>query len=70
MGLAAACDPTVATSPGHMVNLGLTKGSVYEIAVFFAQRHTTESNFQVTLSNFNGTKSVCTSTSRALQPHQ
>ena len=69
MGLAAVCDPTVATSPGHMVNLGLTKGSVYEIAVFFAQRHTTESNFQVTLSNFSGTKSVCTSTSRALQPN-
>ena len=59
MGLAAVCDPTVATSPGHTVNLGLTKGSVYEIDVFQAERHTSASNYQLTLNNFSGTKSQC-----------
>jgi fibro-slime domain-containing protein len=58
MGLAAACDPTTGTV-GHTVNLGLAKGSIYEIAVFQAERHTTESNYQLTLSNFSGSKSSC-----------
>jgi fibro-slime domain-containing protein len=28
-------------------SLGLTKDNVYDLAVFHAERHTTESNFQI-----------------------
>jgi fibro-slime domain-containing protein len=28
-------------------SLGLTKGSVYDLAVFHAERHTNQSNFQI-----------------------
>jgi cysteine-rich repeat protein len=42
------------------VSLGLTKGSVYEIEVFNAEREVTQSNFQLTLQGFNGAPSVCT----------
>lgn len=41
------------------VNLGLVKGSVYEIVVFQAERHTSESSYTLTLSNFTATRSVC-----------
>lgn len=58
-GLATACDSSTKTGGGHVVNLGLAIGSVYEIAVFQAERHTTESNYQLTLGNFSGTRSVC-----------
>ena len=54
-----ACDP-VGKTGGHVVDLSLAKNSVYEIAVFQAERHTVESHYQLTLSNFTGTKSVCT----------
>src|SRR5664280_2046936 len=41
-------------------NLGtLQNGSVYEIAVFQAERQTTASNYQLTLSGFNAAHSVC-----------
>jgi fibro-slime domain-containing protein len=39
-------DATAAT------NLGLTVGGMYEIALFQAERHTTASNYQLTLSGF------------------
>jgi fibro-slime domain-containing protein len=54
-----ACDPAARTG-GHVVDLGLVKGSVYEIAVFQAERHTVDSHYQLTLSKFSGTKSACT----------
>jgi len=57
-GLLAACSSPTQTG-GHVVNLGLVKGSIYEIAVFQAERHTTASNYQLTLSNFSGQKSQC-----------
>src|SRR4030095_6731752 len=41
------------------VNLGLTMGRTYEIAVFGADRHPTESNYQLTLSGFATEKSNC-----------
>jgi len=41
------------------VNLGLTMGRTYEIAVFGADRHPTESNYQLTLSGFKTTRSNC-----------
>jgi len=42
------------------VNLGLQDGATYEIAVFHADRHPTESNYQLTLSGFNTSLSQCT----------
>ena len=53
-----ACDP-VAKTGGHIVTLGLVAGKVHEIAVFQAERHTVDSHYQLTLSHFSGTKSVC-----------
>ncbi len=41
------------------VDLGLAKGSVYEIVVFQAERHTTDSHYKLTLSNFAATRSSC-----------
>ncbi|MBC8133483.1 MAG: hypothetical protein H7X95_10930, partial [Deltaproteobacteria bacterium] len=55
-----------ATCPGgtcdcrtRTVNLGLTTGRTYEIAVFHADRHPTESNYQLTLSGFATKRSNC-----------
>jgi fibro-slime domain-containing protein len=50
----ATCDCRTRT-----VNLGLTTGRTYEIAVFGADRHPTESNYQLTLSGFQTLKSNC-----------
>lgn len=40
----------------------LVKGHVYEIALFHAERHTSASNFKLTLNNFVRQKTTCTST--------
>jgi fibro-slime domain-containing protein len=50
----ATCDCRTRT-----VNLGLTMGSTYEIAIFGADRHPTESNYQLTLSGFSTNQSNC-----------
>ena len=39
----------------------LTVGEIYEIVVFQAERHTTQSNYQLTLGNFDNPQSVCQS---------
>lgn len=39
---------------------GLEAGKVYEIAVFHADQHPRESNYQLTLSGFSTNRSVCT----------
>ncbi len=44
------------------VRFGLTKGGVYEIAFFQAERHTSESNFKLTLAGFLAPRSFCEST--------
>jgi fibro-slime domain-containing protein len=41
------------------VNLNLSMGRTFEIAVFGADRHPTESNYQLTLSGFQTQKSNC-----------
>lgn len=41
------------------VDLGLKTGSIYEIAIFHADRHPPESNYQLTLSGFTTTKTAC-----------
>jgi len=65
-----ACSPgnvkpaLTAVSPGdfsdHTVTLGLKTGKVYEIAIFGADRHPPESNYQLTLQGFTTKKSACT----------
>lgn len=42
--------------------LGLTKGGLYEVAIFQAERHSTGSNFKLTLTGFTPTSTVCHST--------
>lgn len=39
---------------------GLTKGGIYEIVLFHAERHTTASNFRLTLKGFLTPRSACT----------
>ncbi len=39
---------------------GLTKGGIYEIVLFQAERHTTQSNFQLTLAGFLPPRTYCT----------
>jgi fibro-slime domain-containing protein len=45
----------------HVVDLGLTMGGIYEVAMFQAERNECGSNFKVTLKNFNRPKSTCAS---------
>ncbi len=42
-------------------SLGLALGSIYEIVVFQAERHTTQSNYQLTLGDFVNATSSCAS---------
>ncbi len=46
----------------HKVALGLVTGSVYEIAIFGADRHPPESNYQLTLQGFTTKRSECVPT--------
>jgi hypothetical protein len=58
---AGGCAPTNSTPPAPVspddfrqrtVNLGLNDGKVYEIAIFGADRHPPESNYQLTLNGY------------------
>ncbi|MFC1641250.1 DUF4215 domain-containing protein, partial [Myxococcota bacterium] len=44
---------------GTTRGLGLTQGKIYEIAVFHADRHPRDSNYQLTLSGFSTIRSEC-----------
>ncbi|MBU1239943.1 fibro-slime domain-containing protein, partial [Myxococcota bacterium] len=46
---------------GVAAALGLTVGGIYEAVVFQAERHTTASNYMLTLTNFTRAPSQCTS---------
>jgi fibro-slime domain-containing protein len=59
-GSGDVCDLVSSCSARRNVNFGMVPGSVYEIVVFQAERHTTRSNYRLTLGNFKGTRSVCT----------
>jgi len=65
-----ACSPTNSTPAPptakdgddfrvRTVKLGLVTGKVYEIAIFGADRHPPESNYQLTLSGFSTKRSAC-----------
>src|SRR5262249_33022851 len=56
----AGCTIANCDCRNRTVNLGLQTGRTYEIAVFGADRHPTESNYQLTLSGFKTPKSNCT----------
>jgi fibro-slime domain-containing protein len=60
-GTGSVCDELNACTNRRTVNFGMVIGSVYEIVVFQAERHTQASNYRLTLGNFRGTRSVCTS---------
>jgi fibro-slime domain-containing protein len=55
-------DVAIPGSPGTgtVSGLGLEVGKTYEIAIFHADRHPRESNYQLTLSGYKTTKSLCT----------
>jgi fibro-slime domain-containing protein len=65
-----ACSPTNVTPPipaatpadfqNGTTKLGLVTGKIYEIAIFGADRHPPESNYQLTLNGFTTKKSACT----------
>ena len=64
-----ACSPTSGSAVAAMtpddfrvrtVSLGLVTGKVYEIAIFGADRHPPDSNFQITLSGLTSKRSICT----------
>jgi len=64
-----ACSPTNAVAPSAKApddyrsrpdSLGLVNGKTYEIAIFGADRHPPESNFQLTLNGYAPKRSVCT----------
>ena len=62
------CSPVNSTPPAastpddfrnRKVNLGLQTGRVYELAIFGADRHPPESNYQLTLNGFASKGSTC-----------
>ena len=58
-GTGAVCDLLNGCGARRTVDFGMTVGSVYEIVVFQAERHTQRSNYRLTLGNFQGTRSSC-----------
>ncbi len=58
-GVHGAQNASVVLNSTQATALGLTAGSVYEIVVFQAERHTTQSNYKLTLSNFVNLTSSC-----------
>lgn len=48
-----------AKGSGMVTGLGLEVGKTYEIAIFHADRHPRESNYQLTLSGFSTEQTVC-----------
>jgi fibro-slime domain-containing protein len=58
---ADVCDtPAPATCVDVPGNFGMAKGNIYEIVVFQAERHITNSNYRLTISGFNAPRSTCT----------
>jgi fibro-slime domain-containing protein len=59
-GRHAATSGTISLTDAEIATRSLTKGRIYEIALFHAERHTNQSNFKLTLNGFGRSKSVCT----------
>jgi fibro-slime domain-containing protein len=58
-GVHGATGATYTLTPANAATLGLTVGNTYQIAVFQAERHTTESNYKLTLQGFTQVVSSC-----------
>lgn len=50
---------TVDVTSGTTSNMGLSKGKIYEIAVFHADQHPRESNYKLTLTGFSTKRTDC-----------
>ncbi len=60
-GVHGAQSGSVTLDAAAAATLGITVGGIYEAVVFQAERHTTSSNYRLTITNFNKAPSVCTS---------
>lgn len=56
----AGCYSAAEASNAADTRFGLTKGGVYEIVLFHAERHSNASNFRLTLAGFLAPRSFCT----------
>jgi len=59
-GLHTALSASITLDDQAASTLALTKGGMYEIAVFQAERHTVASDYQLTLAGFTHVRSECT----------
>lgn len=60
-GIHVASSKTITLDAAAAQTYGLTVGGMYEIALFQAERHVTQSNYKLTLAGFDHTTSVCKS---------
>ncbi|MDI1476620.1 DUF4215 domain-containing protein [Polyangium sp. y55x31] len=60
-GVHGALSGSVLLNAAKALELGLEVGKIYETVVLQAERHTSQSNYRLTLSNFVNTKSTCQS---------
>jgi fibro-slime domain-containing protein len=60
-GVHGAMSGGITLDAAQAPNFNLQIGKIYEIVVFQAERHTTESNYKLTLSDFINAESVCMS---------
>jgi fibro-slime domain-containing protein len=58
-GIHGALSGTITLNSTAATNLGLTAGGMYEIALFQAERHTTQSNYRLSLGGFVHAISQC-----------
>ena len=58
-GVHGAANGSITLNAANATALGLTVGGTYEIAVFQAERRTTQSNYRLTLRGFVRARSVC-----------
>jgi fibro-slime domain-containing protein len=58
-GVHTAVEGSVKLDATTASSLGLVDGNVYEIAVFQAERQTTESSYKLTLTGFNSASKLC-----------
>ncbi|RKH17269.1 DUF4215 domain-containing protein [Corallococcus sp. CA047B] len=62
-GVHGATSGTVSLANAATVaGLGLVKGKIYEVVVFQAERHTSQSSYKLTLTNFETQRTTCEST--------
>jgi fibro-slime domain-containing protein len=58
-GIHIPTEGTITLDPATATKFNLTKGKVYEIALFQAERQTTGSSYKLTLGQFSRTHTIC-----------